>query len=65
MKMNRQLADDFWDYISIAVPYNFEPAARQAAHRQGLMVSEYIRRALLLRLEADGVRLSDYEDATA
>jgi hypothetical protein len=63
--MNRKLADDFWDYISIAVPYNFEPAAREAAHRQGLMVTEYIRRALLLRLEADGIRLADFEDARA
>ena len=48
------------------VPYNFEAAARAAAHRNAMPVTEYCRRALLLRLEADGVRLGDYsEHATA
>jgi hypothetical protein len=28
-------------------------------------VTEYCRRALLLRLEADGVRLDDFEEALA
>jgi hypothetical protein len=50
----------YWDHIAIMVPYNFEQAAREAAHRLSMPVTEYCRRALLLRLEADGVRLSDY-----
>jgi hypothetical protein len=41
-------------------PYNFEAAAREAAHRSHVPVTDYLRRALLLRLEADGVRLEDY-----
>ena len=54
---------DFWDHITLMVPHNFEPAAREAAHRNAMPITEYCRRALLLRLEADGVRLADYEAA--
>ena len=53
------------DHITLMVPYNFEAAARAAAHRNAMPVTEYCRRALLLRLEADGVRLGDYDHATA
>ena len=53
----------YWDHITLMVPYNFEAAAREAAHRYAMPVTEYCRRALLLRLEADGVRLDDYSPA--
>jgi hypothetical protein len=53
----------YWDHITLMVPWNFEQAAREAAHRYKMPVTEYCRRALLLRLEADGVRLEDYEAA--
>jgi hypothetical protein len=54
---------DYWDHITLMVPRNFEDAAREAAHRYAMPVTEYCRRALILRLEADGVRLQDYEPA--
>jgi hypothetical protein len=53
----------FWDHLTLMVPYNFAPAAREAAHRYKMPVTEYCRRALLLRLAADGVRLEDYDEA--
>jgi hypothetical protein len=61
----KQKQNDFWDHITLAVPYNFEPAARAAAHRYKMPVTEYCRRALLLRLEADGVRLDDFDEVAA
>lgn len=59
MRRKRQQPQDetFWDHITLMVPRNFEAAAREAAHRCAMPVTEYCRRALLLRLEADGVRL--------
>jgi hypothetical protein len=63
MRRKTQTAPDFWDHITLAVPHSFEPAAREAAHRVKMPVTEYCRRALLLRLEADGVRLDDFEAA--
>lgn len=63
MKPKKQQEREFWDHISVMVPRNFEPAAQEAAHRAAMPVTEYCRRALLLRLEADGVRLEDYETA--
>ena len=65
MAQRKQVDSDFWDHITLAVPHNFEPAARKAAHRYRMPVTEYCRRALLLRLEADGVRLDDFEEALA
>jgi hypothetical protein len=53
----------YWDHITIMVPFNFEPAAREAAHRYKMPVTEYCRQALLMRLAADGVRLDDYAEA--
>ncbi len=53
----------YWEHITLMVPYTFAPAARAAAHRYNMPVPEYCRRALLLRLEADGVRLDDFEAA--
>ena len=64
MKPKHQDHRDFWDHIAIMVPRNFEAAAREAAHRASMPITEYCRRALLLRLEADGVRLSDYAPTT-
>jgi hypothetical protein len=55
----------YWDALTLLMPYNFAPAARDAAHRFKMPVTEYCRRALLLRLEADGVRIDDYRDAAA
>ena len=62
-KQQRQADPDFWDHITLMVPRNFEAAAREAAHRFSMPVTEYCRRALLLRLEADGIRLADYRGA--
>jgi hypothetical protein len=63
-KKNRQQQNDqtFWDHITLMVPHNFEAAARVAAHRACMPVTEYCRRALLLRLEADGIRLTEAGD---
>ena len=55
----------YWDTLVLMVPYHFAPAAREAAHRCNMPTPEYCRRALLLRLEADGVRIDDYADAAA
>jgi len=55
--------EDFWDHITLMVPSTFEAAAREAAHRYGMPINEYCRRALLLRLEADGIRLTDVTEA--
>jgi hypothetical protein len=63
-KQNRDDTDaTFWDHLTLMVPYNFAPAARVAAHRYKMPVTEYCRQALLLRLAADGVRLEDYDEA--
>jgi len=51
--------ETYWDHITLMVPRNFEDAARKAAHRYAMPVTEYCRRALLLRLEADGIRLTE------
>ena len=63
--MNQTDDRDYWDHITLMVPYNFEAAAREAAHRHAMPVTEYCRRALILRLEADGVRLADYDAVAA
>jgi hypothetical protein len=55
----------YWDHITLMVPSTFEAAARTAAHRNALPVTEYCRRALLLRLEADGIRLDDFSSHEA
>jgi hypothetical protein len=55
----------YWDHITLMVPHNFEAAARKAAHRCAMPVTEYCRRALLLRLEADGIRLTDHDNRAA
>jgi hypothetical protein len=54
---------DYWDYITLMVPYSFAPAAQEAAHRHKMPITEYCRQALLLRLAADGVRIDDYAEA--
>ena len=64
--VDRQSNSTYWDHITLMVPSTFEAAAREAAHRNAMPVTEYCRRALLLRLEADGVRLGDFRtDLTA
>jgi hypothetical protein len=62
-KTTKPSDENYWDHITLMVPSTFEPAAREAAHRYSMPVTEYCRRALILRLEADGVRLSDYAAA--
>jgi hypothetical protein len=49
-----------WDEITLAMPWSFAPATSDVARRYRLTVTEYCRRALLMRLAADGVRLEDY-----
>jgi hypothetical protein len=63
--MARKKRNDFWDTLTLLVPYHFTTAATEAAHRCKMPVTEYCRMALLLRLEADGVRLDDYRDRAA
>lgn len=55
--------DDYWDHITLAMPYTFALAATEVAHRYRMPVTEYCRRALLLRLAADGMRLDDFDKA--
>jgi hypothetical protein len=42
-QMMRPKADnrEFWDHIVLMVPYNFEAAAREAAHRASMPITEY------------------------
>jgi hypothetical protein len=54
-----------WEPVTFLMPSMFREAAAEAAHRYSLPAPEYCRRALLLRLEADGVRLEDYEPKAA
>jgi hypothetical protein len=65
MARKRHSDDDgnYWDAITLLMPYSFAPAATAIAHRYKMPVLEYCRRALLLRLEADGVRLDDFDRA--
>jgi hypothetical protein len=65
MARNPRQRDDesYWDPITLLMPYSFAPAATAIAHRYKMPVLEYCRRALLLRLEADGVRLDDFDTA--
>jgi hypothetical protein len=56
---------NYWDQLTIMIPYHFPAAAREAAHRYGMPVTEWARQALLLRLAADGVHLDDYRDVAA
>jgi hypothetical protein len=48
--------ENYWDAITLLMPHSFAPAATAIA-------LEYCRRALLLRLEADGRRLDDFDRA--
>jgi hypothetical protein len=52
-----------WEPLTVLMPSAFKDAATDAAHRCRLQATEYCRQALLLRLQADGVRLEDYEAA--
>lgn len=63
MARRRPVDDQYWDRIMLMVPYHFAAAAQEAAHRNRMPTLEWCRHALLLRLEADGVRIEDYADA--
>jgi hypothetical protein len=52
-----------WDQVSFLMPTHIIPAIAETAHKYSLPATEYCRRALLLRLQADGVDLDDYEAA--
>ena len=52
-----------WDQVTFLMPVRIIPAIRETAHKYRLPPTEYMRRALLLRLQADGVDLDDYEAA--
>ena len=64
-RKHQQTDEEYWDHIVLMVPREFEEAARTAAHRYAMPVTEYCRRALLLRLEADGIRLTERSEAVA
>lgn len=54
----KSTAENFWDQLTIMVPYTFPAAAKIAAHRRQMTVPEYCRQMLLRALEADGVKLN-------
>ena len=60
-RKNTETDADYWNPLTLLMPSTFDLAAREAAHRYHMPVTEYCRQALLLRLRADGVRLEDYE----
>jgi hypothetical protein len=62
MARNSKKRDAYWGSFTLMMPYCFAHAAQEAAHRYNMPTTEYCRRALLLRLEADGIRLEDYDD---
>lgn len=47
----------------IAVPSSMAKALSIAAETSGLTASEYMRRATLMRMSADGIRPEDYDAA--
>ena len=47
------------------MPSEFVPAVGEIARHYGIPPLEYCRRALLLRLKADGVCLEEYEGEAA
>jgi hypothetical protein len=59
----RRKARTYWDEVTLAMPYTFTRAVVDVAHKYRMPPLEYIRRALMLRLEADGVRIEDYDEA--
>jgi hypothetical protein len=61
--MRQRRKREILEAVTLLLPPNFEPAARYAAQRCKLPLTEYMRRALILRLEADGVRLDDFDKA--
>jgi hypothetical protein len=64
-KQRRSDGDRYWNPITLLMPCNFASAATEAAHMYRMPATEYCRRALLLRLEADGVRLDDFSEVAA
>jgi hypothetical protein len=65
MAKKRQRNEWSWDCIGVLVPHGTERAVRKAAAQCEVDVNHYMQSALLLRLEADGVRLRDYMDEAA
>ena len=55
--------ESYWEPITLLMPHSFAPAVKEIAHRYQMPATEYCRRALLLRLAADGVRLDDFDRA--
>lgn len=52
-----------WDCIGVLVPHGTERAVRRAAARCEVDVNQYMRAALMLRLQADGIRPEDFDEA--
>ena len=52
-----------WDCIGVLVPRGTGRAVRKAAARCDVDVNKYMRAALLLRLQADGIRPEDFDEA--
>jgi hypothetical protein len=63
MKRNRR--DTGWRPITVAMPSEFVPAVSEIARRYGIPPLEYCRRALLLRLMADGICLEEFQGEAA
>jgi hypothetical protein len=61
MKRKRRRLDTGWRPVTLAMPGEFVPAVSEIARHYGIPPLEYCRRALLLRLKADGVCLEEYE----
>jgi hypothetical protein len=53
----------YWDQVSFLMPVPIVPAIEETARKFGLPPTEYMRRAVLLRLQADGVDLDDFDAA--
>ena len=53
----------FWDELVLLMPRRAVDAAIEAAHDFNMDATEYCRRAIILRLAADGMNLRDFEEA--
>ena len=53
----------FWDELVLPMPRRAVNAAIAAAHNYDIEATEYCRRAILLRLAADGMNLRDFGEA--
>jgi len=52
----------FWDELTLMMPRRAVHGAIEVAHTFNMDATEYCRRAILLRLAADGINLDQYEE---